>query len=67
MNLGIKKNRLLQFYLTIFNEEELDFTEFEDLIGAIVTMGRLPDGIYEFSIKLSDFLLGFPVVNNASD
>ena len=37
---------------------EFDFTEYEDLIGAIVTMGRLPDGIYEFSIKLSDFSTG---------
>jgi len=34
---------------------EFNVTEYEDLIGAIVTMGRLPDGIYEFTIKLSDF------------
>ncbi len=37
---------------------EFDITEYDDLLNAIVGMGRLPDGIYEFVLTLSDFSTG---------
>ena len=34
---------------------EIDMEEYDALLSAIVTMGRLPDGIYDFTISLTDF------------
>ena len=36
-------------------EGEFDIAEYEGLLNAIVSMGRLPDGIYDFTLKLYDF------------
>ena len=33
---------------------EFDIAEYDDLLSAVVTMGRLPDGIYSFTLILSD-------------
>ena len=36
-------------------EGEFDIAEYEGLLNAVVSMGRLPDGIYDFTLKLYDF------------
>ena len=38
-----------------FQMESLDDDQLDNILGSITAMGKLPDGIYDFSIKLSDF------------
>lgn len=38
--------------------ESLSNEKLEDLLGVIVTVGRLPNGIYDFTLKLSEFSNG---------
>ena len=38
-----------------FNMESLDDDQLDNILGSITAMGKLPDGIYDFSIKLSNF------------
>ena len=42
---------------------EFDIAEYDDLLSAVVGMGRLPDGIYEFVLKLDEFsIAGQPAI-----
>ena len=38
-----------------FQMESLDDDQLDNILGSITAMGKLPDGIYDFSIKLSNF------------
>ena len=40
---------------TITEMFDMNMTEAEDMVSGVVTMGRLPDGIYEYSLTIKDF------------